>query len=514
MIAIYQYKTIRDTLSRNQVLIVIIGAFFGCLTPIALTLFYDRISLLNSRIPFLIPLSQGISGLIMICCFLIAIFRYRIWDIEVFFKKALLYLGATVIIILSYLFLLFLVDLFTISETQVTRFIILGFSVIIFLILRDWVQRLIERMFQRETYDSANVVAVFEEKLAGIYQFEELKAVIVNSLDSIFHFKSFILSLKKEDGKYQPVYFLGSDLQKINEDFEGNPEFENKLLGSIIFSPSELDHKPAILDAGHGELVVPLLKNDHSYGFFLCGPKKSEKIYSMQDISVLSLIAKRVTALFQTAALYQKDLDRQLMLERERARISQDMHDDVGASLTRISMMSDLVRNMVDIREDARQWLVQISGTSREVTEEMDQIIWALNPKNDNLEGLAGYIRRFAFEYLEPTPVEWVFDFPEEMPGRALSVEVRRNVYLVVREALHNVVKHSGASEVRVSLVLNEDGFRILIKDNGRGFEPDKLEFPGNGLINMKKRMNDIGGEIVIRSKAGEGTEIEITCFT
>ena len=116
-------------------------------------------------------------------------------------------------------------------------------------------------------------------------------------------------------------------------------------------------------------------------------------------------------------------------------------------------------------------------------------------------------VPRFAFEYLEPTQVECIFDLPEEMPDRALSVEVRRNVYLVAREALHNVVKHSGATKVRINLEINEHGFRILIKDDGHGFEPDKLEFPGNGLVNMKKRMADIGGEFVIRSKVGEGTE-------
>ena len=142
--------------------------------------------------------------------------------------------------------------------------------------------------------------------------------------------------------------------------------------------------------------------------------------------------------------------------------------------------------------------------------EEMNQIIWALNPKNDSLEGLVTYVRRFAFEFLEPTPVVCIFDLPEEMPDRALSVEVRRNVYLVTREAIHNVLKHAGATTVRISLFMNEDGFRILIKDDGHGFEPDKMEFPGNGLINMKKRMDDIGGEFLIRSKVGEGTEIKI----
>jgi len=99
---------------------------------------------------------------------------------------------------------------------------------------------------------------------------------------------------------------------------------------------------------------------------------------------------------------------------------------------------------------------------------------------------------------------------PEELPDRALSVEVRRNVYLVVRESLHNVVKHSGASRVNLRLKVEDQGFKISIKDDGKGFDPDKLEFPGNGLGNMKKRMDDIGGEFFIRSEVGKGTEIGI----
>ncbi|MCK9399483.1 MAG: GAF domain-containing sensor histidine kinase [Bacteroidales bacterium] len=279
---------------------------------------------------------------------------------------------------------------------------------------------------------------------------------------------------------------------------------------SKVFSPDELDKKPAVLDISNGELIIPLLTGDQPFGFFVCGQKQSERVYSLQDIQVLSLLARRVVALFHTASLYQKDLDRQLMLERERARISQDMHDDVGASLTRISMMSDLVKNRTDIGVGSRQWLGQISDTSRGLMEEMNQIIWALNPKNDNLEGLVTYLRRFAFEYLEPTAISCVFDLPGELPNQALSVEVRRNVYLVVREALHNVVKHAGATKVQISLVMNQNGFRILIKDDGKGFDPGKLEFPGNGLVNMKKRMNDIGGGFLISSGIGDGTEILI----
>jgi signal transduction histidine kinase len=311
---------------------------------------------------------------------------------------------------------------------------------------------------------------------------------------------------------YEPAFVLGNKDNHSYQEFQINTEFENKLLKQKVFSPGELSDSSAIPDPGQVELVVPMVKEGRPFGFFLCGPKKSEKSYSMQDIRVLSLIAKRVISLFNTATLYQKDLDRQLMLERERARISQDMHDDVGASLTRISILSDLAKNKEDITGETRQWLGQISDTSRNVMEEMSQIIWALNPKNDTLEGLVAYIRRFANEYLEPTELRCSFNFPAELPARALNVETRRNIYLVVREALHNVVKHSGATRVELKLKVEDVKLKISIKDDGKGFDPEKLEIAGNGLVNMKKRMIDIGGELFIRSEIGKGTEVELTC--
>ena len=510
-IAIYQFRTIKNTIARNQLRLMIIGAFFGYSMPMAYAVFYEDLLHLDFLYPFIFyDLAALITIFIMLICFLTAILKYRIWDIELIIKKALLYLSATLLITMTYLVLIFIINKLTEGGSDIFRFLALAVSVILFLVLRDRLQRLIDRLFHRETYDSATVVAVFEEKLAGTYRIEDLGSKIVKGLDEIFHFNWVSLILKKSGHIYEPAFAQGRLDQNIVHDFEISQELENRLLKSKVFSPYELEQRPAFFENTGGELVVPLIKDDQPFGFFLCGPKKSEKNYSLQDIRVLSLIAKRVIALFHTAELYQKDLDRQFMLERERARISQDMHDDVGASLTRISMMSDLVKDRNDVGNGAKQWLGQISGTSRGVMEEMNQIIWALNPKNDNLEGLVTYIRRFAFEYLEPTPVECIFDLPEEMPDRALSVEVRRNVYLVVREALHNVVKHSGSKKVQVSLVLDEHGFRILIKDDGKGFDPEKLEFPGNGLVNMKKRMKDIGGEFVIRSDVGGGTEIEL----
>jgi signal transduction histidine kinase len=509
-IVIFQFISIKETFSRNQLRLVIIGSFFGIYTAIPIVFFDGWIQQIQAKYPYIIFNLQGIGSLIMIGCILIAIFRYRIWDIEIFFRKTLLYLGATLIIILSYLFLILLINQLAINETNLTRFIVLAVSVIFFLFSRDKLQRLIDRIFHRESYDSATVVTKFEEKLAGIYRADELKIKIAQGLDEIFHFKSFMLNLKNSNQKYQHVYAIGLDKLKFDEEFEAVAEFEKKLRKTKVFSSGELEQKLAVAEAANAELIVPLVKEDQPFGFLICGQKKSEKTYSMQDIRVLTLIAKRVIALFQTATLYQKDLDRQLMLERERARISQDMHDDVGASLTRISILSDLAKSKNEVTDETKQWLGQISDTSRDVMEEMSQIIWALNPKNDTLEGLIAYIRRFAYEYLELTNINCTFDLPEILPNKPLTVEVRRNVYLVVRESLHNVVKHSGAAKVWISMKMNEHGFKIDLKDDGAGFDPGNLEFPGNGLINMRKRMKDIGGDFKITSALGKGTEIEI----
>lgn len=508
-VVIYQMITIRDTLSRNQLRLVLIGSFFGIYTAVALLFFPRFVGHISAGHPYFIINAQGIGGLVMLICILIAIFRYRIWDIEVIIRKAMQYVAASLFIILIYLFLIYLVNQLIRNESYLTKFTALAISVILFLVLRDRLQKWIDRLFRRETYDSATVVSGFEEKLAGIYRPNEITTHIALQIDEIFHFKTFMLGLKKEGLFYQPAIVLGKEVPP-DQEFQIDYELDNRLRKPQVLSPGELDQQPPILQKIPAELIVPLLKDDEPFGFFLCGPKQSERSYSTQDIRVLQLIAKRVIALFHTASLYQKDLDRQLMLERERARISQDMHDDVGASLTRISILSDLARRKDDVTGETKQWLSQISDTSRSVMEEMSQIVWALNPRNDTLEGLIAYIRRFANEYLEPTSIHCSFDLLVSLPSTVLTVETRRNVYLVVREALHNVVKHSGAKNINIALEMNEKALRIKIKDDGKGFDPGRLEFPGNGLVNMRKRMNDIGGEILIKSEPGSGTEIKL----
>jgi signal transduction histidine kinase len=532
LIVVFQYRTIRDTLARNQLRLLFSGTFFGLITPVTISIFYpDFISLMDKH-PAFGPVSQGAGTLILIACILVAVLRFRIWDIEVIIRKALLYLGATAVIILSYLFVVWLVDQFTAGTTDLIRFAILAFSVILFLVIRDRLQRLIDRMFHRETYDSATVVSEFEAKLAGIYRMVELKEKIVQGLDEIFHFKSFILGLKKEQFIYQADVVNGIMADALPPGFEITPEMDEKLRKAKVFSPEELAVKPPFVESANSDLIVPLLSGGQPEGFFLCGQKKSERIYSRQDINVLSLLAQRVVSLLHTAGPYQKDLDRQLMLEKERARIARDMHDDIGAGLTKIAMISEAPAKMQDAGyrmqdtdnsqcHDLISRLGRIASYSRDMISRLNVIVWALNPKYDNLESLISYLRRYFGEYLENFNIRFLTDFPEEIPDISITPDTRRNIFYAVQEAIHNAVKHSGCSEIGLCIQPHpllplssgrggrgERSLTITISDNGKGFDTVKPGSGGNGLLNMKKRAEEMGGTFEIQSSPGHGTMV------
>lgn len=210
--------------------------------------------------------------------------------------------------------------------------------------------------------------------------------------------------------------------------------------------------------------------------------------------------------------------ERQRAVERERTRIAKDIHDDLGASLTRITMLSQTARSELDQPEQAALDLDRIYGTARELTRAMDEIVWAVNPQHDTLDSLASYFGRFAQDYLQVAGIRCRLDVPLQLPAWPLTAEVRHNLFLAFKEALHNTVKHASASEVRFSLELKPYGFALTLADNGHGFSPanlpggNRLETDrvatGNGLINMRRRLAEIGGECDIRSQIGGGTTV------
>jgi signal transduction histidine kinase len=155
--------------------------------------------------------------------------------------------------------------------------------------------------------------------------------------------------------------------------------------------------------------------------------------------------------------------------------------------------------------------LDKISFSSRELVDSLQDIIWVLNPKNDSLESLTAYIREYTLKFFDDTPIKIHFDFPDQIPVFKLSEEQRRNTFLVVKETLNNIVKHADCTYVRIKLHLFENNLQLIIKDNGKGFNAQKIRGFANGLKIMKVRMEQIGGYVDISSIENKGTSTIIT---
>jgi signal transduction histidine kinase/ligand-binding sensor domain-containing protein len=203
-------------------------------------------------------------------------------------------------------------------------------------------------------------------------------------------------------------------------------------------------------------------------------------------------------------------LEQQNAIEKERLRISKDMHDEIGASLTRISILSELARKNSLDPAAAIKYIDQINEISGNVVDEMSEIIWAINPKNDNLESFSSYFRQYASSYLEPTSIIVQMKFQDLLPEKGMSSELRRNVFLTLKEALHNMVKHSTTDRAEVSLNFINGLLEIRIRDFGKGFNMEDSLHKGNGLGNMHKRIEDLGGKFILESGIGMGTKIKI----
>jgi signal transduction histidine kinase len=197
-------------------------------------------------------------------------------------------------------------------------------------------------------------------------------------------------------------------------------------------------------------------------------------------------------------------------IKKERTRISGELHDDIGADLNRITMISQLLYKKTNKDKEMQEKLLNISEAGKKVLGNIGEIIWTMNPQKDNLESLVAYIRRFVTEYLEMNRIEVDFIFPDEIPERSVSDEYRRNIFLVIKEAIYNITKYSKATRVQLSMNLDKKMAGIEIHDNGTGFSVKEKQNWGNGLTNMNQRMKDIRGNFRISSGKDQGTLINL----
>jgi signal transduction histidine kinase len=199
-------------------------------------------------------------------------------------------------------------------------------------------------------------------------------------------------------------------------------------------------------------------------------------------------------------------LQAQNAVERERLRISKDMHDHVGSVLTQVSQLTDMGVNETENESLVKKRFERIGNRARVAVQSLDEIVWATNPKNDNLASFAEYISRFSDEFFEYTNIRCWQEMPANVPALPLRADIRHNVFLALREALNNSVKHSHCTEVWLRMKIDQENVTVQFEDNGSGFTPGPSAPGADGLGNMESRLTECGGRVQSVSAPGKGT--------
>jgi len=235
--------------------------------------------------------------------------------------------------------------------------------------------------------------------------------------------------------------------------------------------------------------------------------KRNTIIYLVISLSLFSIV---LGILFIQRQKLKNKLEKQLTIktteESERMRIAKDIHDDLGSGLSKINFLSELIKKDKNLNPNSSENAEAISETAQKLVLNMKDLIWALNPENTSLQGLTARIREHSADYLEDFGAELTLDFPKAINQLPITKESHRQILMAVKEALNNIVKHSKATLVEISITISEISLTCKIKDNGIGINNKTNQ--GNGMNNMNTRITSIGGNFTVNSKPNEGTII------
>lgn len=197
-----------------------------------------------------------------------------------------------------------------------------------------------------------------------------------------------------------------------------------------------------------------------------------------------------------------------LQLEAIRRRIARDLHDDMGSTVSSIRFFSELAQNQLAKHPaEAHNMLARINQSAATLSESIQDIVWAISARHDNIEDLAARIRAFGLKISEARNIQFLADIPTSFPALALRPDTRRNIYLIFKEAMNNAAKYAECNQVEVSLRLERRKLTLEIKDNGKGFDPASTHY-GNGIANMRQRAADINGRLDVQTAPGKGVRI------
>ena len=220
------------------------------------------------------------------------------------------------------------------------------------------------------------------------------------------------------------------------------------------------------------------------------------------------LIAVTIFFLAAQIALHQKE---RWLLQRERARIAMDIHDDIGSRMTHLVLNGEVAQEELPADSKVRGQLEHICDDARGVLASIDEILWALNPRRDTLQDFADYVCDYTQKFLGPANIECVFEVESDTLNAIADLPLRRSLLMAIKETLNNTVKYSGATEFRLQIRRHRHNLSVIVQDNGRGFDPSSVRSGRHGLGNISRRMQELGGSCRIDSEPGKGCQVELS---
>jgi signal transduction histidine kinase len=227
------------------------------------------------------------------------------------------------------------------------------------------------------------------------------------------------------------------------------------------------------------------------------------------QIALLSLCAFVVAVCLRLMGKVAIQSHAQQVVQRERARIARDIHDDLTAGLTQLVLMGEVARSTLPAGSEPRQRVDKLCEKARSLSRSMNEIIWVVNSQRDTLHAVASYICKYAETFLQTTSIRCRFDIEEEMSDLPCDMGMRRNLFLAVKEALNNAVQHSKATELVLSIHRQGQSVVVVMEDNGEGFDPALADQERNGLSSMRQRAAEAGGVCHVISRPGAGCRVE-----
>ena len=310
--------------------------------------------------------------------------------------------------------------------------------------------------------------------------------------------------------------WLEPDLSRGASEKSQPENITTKFKAKATFDEIRLRHErgPKNPDAGHGWNFSDMAVATSFEDFVVVRFWQTWWFLTLVAAGVLIGVGATVRILEQKKFRHQLERAEQAsVLERERARIAQDLHDDLGSSLTRISLLCGLLRADRENPDQVKAHATKLAHSADQTVRALEEIVWAVRPGSDSLQSLVDYIAHFASELFEGTTTRCRLDLPHDLPARPLPPEMRHNIFLIVKEALTNALKHASAREVNVQAKVAAGALEISIQDDGKGLKATtpKVEGKRHGLENMRQRSEIIGGALTWQLSPGGGTCIRLS---